>query len=168
MGRAISAVDQELEGRVEGLGYELVQVEWAGSKRRPILRIRVDRRDASPTGEGGQGVTVDECAEVSRGLEPWLDEHPEMPERYVLEVSSPGLERPLVRSRDYRRFVGRKVAVKGPEVLAGRATRLEGELLGLEDEGQDEEAVRLRLPGGDEVSIPRREITGAHLVFEWE
>lgn len=164
MARAISVVDQELEARVESLGYELVQVEWAGSKRRPLLRIRVDRRDSVP----GEGVTVDECAEVSRGLESWLDEHPEMPERYVLEVSSPGLDRPLVRSRDYRRFVGHKVAVKGPEVLAGRATRLEGELLGLEEEGDDEEAVRLRLPGGDEVSIPRREITGAHLVFDWE
>ncbi len=168
MGRAVSAVDQELETRVEALGFELVQVEWAGSKRRPLLRIRVDRKDASPTDGVGGGVTVDDCAEVSRGLEAWLDEHPEMPERYVLEVSSPGLERPLVRSRDYRRFVGSKVAVKGPEVLAGRATRLEGELLGLEAEGENEEAVRLRLPGGDEVSIPRREITGAHLVFEWE
>lgn len=164
MERAVSAVDQELEARVEALGYELVQVEWAGSRRRPLLRIRVDRKDAAP----GEGVTVDECAEVSRGLEDWLDEHPEMPERYVLEVSSPGLERPLVRSRDYRRFVGSKIAVKGPEVLAGRATRLEGELLGLEAEGENDEAVRLRLPGGDEVSIPRGEITGAHLVFDWE
>ena len=90
-----------------------------------------------------------------------------MPERYVLEVSSPGVERPLVRSGDFERFAGKKIAVKGPAPLAGRATRLEGELLGLAREGAGEERVLLCLPDGDEVEIPRTEIAGARLVFEW-
>jgi ribosome maturation factor RimP len=91
-----------------------------------------------------------------------------MPEKYVLEVSSPGVQRPLVRSRDWDRFIGEQVAVKGPEVLAGRATRLEGELLGLDREDDGRETVRLRLHGGEEVRIPREEITGAHIVYRWK
>jgi len=161
MARPVPEVARELEGRVAELGYELVDVKWGGSSARPMIQVRIDR----PTGEPG-GVNVDDCARVSRALEPWLEGVESMPERYVLEVSSPGVDRPLLRARDYERFAGKKVAVKGPVPLAGRATRLEGELIGLvQTEG--EERVRLRLQGGDEVEIPRREITGAHLVFEW-
>jgi ribosome maturation factor RimP len=90
-----------------------------------------------------------------------------LPDRYVLEVSSPGVDRPLTRRRDYERFVGELVAVKGDDVLVGKARRLEGELLGLARDAEGQDRVRLRLPGGDEVEIPRDEITGAHLVFRW-
>ena len=72
----------------------------------------------------------------------------------------------IIAGGDFERFRGKRVAVKGPAPLVGRATRLEGELLGLAG-GTGEERVRLRLPGGDEVEIPRSQITGAHLVFEW-
>ena len=163
MARPVPGVEREMESRIEQLGYELVDLDWAGSARRPLLRIRIDRA----AGGAGEGVTVDDCARVSRALEGWLDGLESMPERYVLEVSSPGVERPLRRPRDFERFVGKKIAVKGSAPLAGRATRLEGELLGLGASGSGEERVRLRLPGGDEVEIPRTEITGAHLVFEW-
>jgi len=162
--RPVPEVDRELESRIAQLGYELVDVRWAGSARRPLLRIGIDL--AARRGPG-EGVTVEDCARVSRALEGWLDGLEAMPERYVLEVSSPGVERPLRRPQDYERFVGKKIAVKGPAPLAGRATRLEGELLGLAGSGSGEERVRLRLPGGDEVEIPRTEITGAHLVLEW-
>ena len=111
---------------------------------------------------------MDECAVVSRALESWLDENEGLSERYVLEVSSPGVDRPLVRPRDFERFRGERIAVKGKEMLLGRSTRLEGELMGLEGEGTDEEEVRLRLPSGEEVGIPRSEIRKAHLVFTWE
>jgi ribosome maturation factor RimP len=161
MGKPVPIVDQELEARVEALGYDLVAVEWAGSNKRPLLRLRIDLPDA-PT---GQGVTVDDCRRVSRALEAWLDELDEVAEKYVLEVSSPGLDRPLVRDRDFDRFRGKWIAVKGRGVLADRARRLEGELLGLEQEGR---AVRLRLEGGAEVSVLRTEITGVHLVFRWD
>jgi ribosome maturation factor RimP len=162
--QAVPEIAHELERRVDDLGYELVEVQWGGSGRRPMLKLRIDR----PGTEPGSGVTVDECAAVSRALEPWLDELEGISERYVLEVSSPGVDRPLVRSRDFERFRGEKVALKGKEVLIGRATRLEGELLGLEDEGGADEAVRLRLPDGEEVRVPRSEIRKAHLVFTWK
>jgi len=162
--RVVPEIERELADRVEGLGYELVEVHWGGSGQRPQLKLRIDRPDSGP----GAGVTVDECARVSRALEPWLDEHEALSDRYVLEVSSPGVERPLVRERDFERFRGERVAVSGKEVLAGLSTRLEGELLGLEGAGSGAEAVLLRLPGGKEVSIPRSEIRKAHLLFEWK
>ena len=162
--RVVPEIEQELADRVEGLGYELVEVHWGGSGQRPQLKLRIDRPDSSR----GSGVTVDECAKVSRALESWLDEHEALSERYVLEVSSPGVERPLVRGRDFERFCGERVVVSGKAVLAGLSTRLEGELLGLEGVGSEGEAVRLRLSGGREVSIPRSEIRKAHLLFEWK
>jgi ribosome maturation factor RimP len=162
--RVVPEIEAELQGRVEDLGYELVEVRWGGSGRRPQLKLRIDRPDSSP----GAGVTVEECAHVSRALEPWLDEHESLSERYVLEVSSPGVDRPLVRSRDFERFRGERVAVIGRDVLLGLSTRLEGELLGLQDEGSAVEQVRLRLPDGMEVGVPRAEIRKAHLVFEWK
>jgi ribosome maturation factor RimP len=161
--RAIPEVEREIEVRVEDLGFELVDLRWGGSSRRPVLRVRIDRPDSVQ----GTGVTVDDCAVVSRSLERWLDENEKLPEKYVLEVSSPGVDRPLVRSRDFQRFRGERVALKGRDVLAGRARRLEGELLGME-EGDGSEVVRIRLPDGDEVSIPRDAIAGANLVFTWK
>ena len=162
--RVVPEIEAELGRRIEELGYELVDAGWGGSKRRPLLKLRIDRPDSVP----GQGVTVDDCAAVSRALEQWLDDYEGLSERYVLEVSSPGVDRPLVRSRDFERFRGDRVALNGHEVLAGRARRLEGELLGLTGEGTDEESVRLRLPSGEEVAIPRSEIRKAHLVFTWK
>ena len=162
MARPVPEVDRDLPVRIDEFGYELVEVEWAGSGQRPVLRIRIDR-----PGTGDEGIVVGDCALVSRALEPWLDELGSMPERYVLEVSSPGLERPLMRPSDFERFAGKKIAVKGSAPLAGRAARLEGELLGLASGREGEERVRLRLLDGDEIEIPRSEIAGAHLVFEW-
>lgn len=155
--------DAEFEAKVAALGFELVEIEWAGTARRPVLRLRVDLPDSSP----GHGVTVGDCARVSRAVEAWLDAQPSMPERYVLEVSSPGVERPLLKLRDWIRFTGREVAIRGHGPLAGRGSHLEGELLGVGGEAGNEQ-VRLRLADGTELEIPRREIARAHLVHRWE
>lgn len=164
MASVIPQVEAELEARIQDLGYELVEAEWAGSRNRPLLRIRIDH----PEPEYGSGtVGVEDCTVVSRGLEAWLDELDVVPERYVLEVSTPGVERPLRRPRDFHRFAGNRVAVKGPGKLAGRATRLEGELLGLDEDTRGGGEIRLRLDDGEEVRIRREETTGAHLLFEW-
>jgi ribosome maturation factor RimP len=162
--RAVPEIDRELEDRVEDLGYELVDVRWGGSGHRPMLKLRIDRPDSTP----GSGVTVHECAEVSRALEPWLDGHEDLSDRYVLEVSSPGVDRPLVRDRDFERFRGEHVAVSGQGVLLGRSTRLEGELLGLGHGGTGDATVLLRLADGEEVRVPRSEIRKIHLVFTWK
>ena len=154
------ALEQAIENSLEQQGLELVELERAGSRHRPILRLRVDRPGSGP----GEGVTVDDCARASRALESMIEARGDVPEKYTLEVSSPGVERPLVRERDYERFAGEEVALKGAAALAGRSKRLEGTLLGLDEDGV---AVRLRLPDGEEVAVPREEISRAHLVFRW-
>ena len=156
---------EELEARLDGMGFELVEASWAGSGRRPILRIRVDLPDSIP-GQGG--ISVDQCAEVSRALEPWLEDHPGISERYVLEVSSPGVERPLTRRRDWERFQGQVVRIKGRDFPGGKGNRLEGVLLGLEGGEGGESHVALSLENGEEIRIPLDRIQKAHLLFRWK
>ena len=86
----------------------------------------------------------------------------------MLEVSSPGVDRPLTRVRDFDRFRGERVALKGHGVLAGRSERLEGELLGLDESYEEAVGVRIKLTDGDEVTIPRSDIRKANLVFTWK
>lgn len=154
----------ELEPRVAELGFELVELEQAGSRARPILRLSIDLPDSRP---GEPSVSLDDCARVSRALEPWLDARDGLSDRYVLEVSSPGVERPLLKPRDWERFAGAEVAVKGRGVLADRARRLEGVLLGLRG-GEGGPRVALRLPGDEDVEIPLAEIDRGNLVYRWE
>ncbi len=156
------SLEEVLEERTEALGFELVEFERTGSKNRPVLRLRVDRPDSEP----GHGVGLEDCARISRSLEEYLDALETLPGNYVLEVSSPGVERPLVKARDFERFAGQAVVVKGYAPLVGRGKRLEGELLGLVD-GPEGEAVRLRLEDEEEVEVPRKDIAKAHLVFHW-
>ncbi|HEX2091400.1 MAG TPA: ribosome maturation factor RimP [Longimicrobiaceae bacterium] len=160
---ADDSLAREIEGRVEELGFELVSLERAGSRARPILRLYIDRPDSRP---GEPGVSLDDCTTVSRALEPFLDAREDLSDRYVLEVSSPGVERPLTRRRDWERFAGAEVAVRGKEPLAGRARRLEGVLLGI-DGAEGEERVRLRLADGEEVEVSLAEVSGANLVYRW-
>ena len=144
----------ELERRTEDMGFEFVDLETGGTRTRPILRLRIDR----PNSEPGQGVTLDECSAVSRALQAYLDELPGVPETYVLEVSSPGIERPLVRPRDYARFAGREIRMKTKD------GRLEGVLLGI----RDEQSIGLQLPDGSEREIPLSDVRGANLIHRWK
>ena len=85
------SLESEIERRVAELGFELVELERAGDRRRPILRIYVDTPDSVP---GQPGISLDQCAAVSRAVEPYLDEREDIADTYVVEVSSPGVERP--------------------------------------------------------------------------
>ncbi len=154
-------MSQELEDviatEVEPLGYELVELRRAGSKRTPVLDVRIDRRD-------GEAVTVDDCARVSRALEARLDAEPGIVgDRYVLEVSSPGVERPLRNAADWRRFAGHDAAVTSHEP-GGRVT---GRIVGVEGEGGQEVAV-LRDSSGGEIRVPLAGVREARLVFNWK
>ena len=154
---AEEALERELEARIEGLGYELVELERAGSKTRPILRIRIDRPGSDA------GVTLDDCSQVSRALEAYLDQSPELGERYVLEVSSPGVERPLVKRGDYERFAGKEVSIKTSEAVEDLGKRVEGVLRGIDER----DVVELEV-NGRTVAVPRDRIRKAHLVFRWD
>jgi len=157
------SLNREIESKVEALGFETVEVERAGNQARPIIRLRIDRPDGGPE----SGVTLDECAEVSRALEASLDSHPGLSERYVLEVSSPGVERPLVRPRDWSRFAGQEATVTGNRpLLPDGSSRAEGTILGIVGEAGEEE-VSLRLADGSEVSFPLSAVKKAQLKFDW-
>lgn len=93
------------------MGLELVEVQYRREGHGWVVRLFIDR-------EGG--VTIDDCASVSRQLSAWLDVEDLISHAYNLEVSSPGLERPLKKREDFIRFAGRKARVKLQEPLDGR------------------------------------------------
>lgn len=158
----MSELAGELESFVEGMGFEMVTLDRGGGHRSRVLRMKIDR----PWGEPGRSeVTVDDCTRVAREIREWLEGRSEAPEDWVLEVSSPGVERPLVRPRDYRRFAGRKVRMKGYGPLMEGAKRVEGTLLGLADEEGDVVAVQV---DEERVEVPVAKIASAHLVYDWE
>ena len=138
------------------LGYDLVEFRRGGSRNRPILDIRIDRTDL-------QKVSVDDCAKVSRALEAKLDVHAELKNtRYVLEVSSPGLDRKLSRPGDFKRFAGRKANVKSP-ALGGRA---EVEILGV-DGPAGAEVITVRDAAGVEHRVALTDVVEARLAIHW-
>ncbi len=141
--------------QVAELGFELVDLRRGGSTQRPLLQVRIDRPDSSP----GHGVTAEDCARVSRALERFLETRGAVGPRYVFEVSSPGLERPVVYPDHWRRFTGRLVRIKGRHSARSPATIVAV---------PGDDCVTLRFKDGDEATVPFREIKDATLVYEWE
>jgi len=136
---------------VEFAGMELVHLEM---KREPgglLLRLYIDK-------EGG--ITLDDCARISRQLSVQLDVEDPIEDRYTLEVSSPGLDRPLFSDGDFDRFRGRKIRLSTHVPLEGRRNYL-GRLEGIVDG-----SVRLTLDDGRQVAIPRDQVAKARLEIE--
>ncbi len=148
-GRA-AAVERLIAPAIEAMGYDIVRVLLAGS-RRPRLQIMAERKD-------GVGILVDDCVAVSRAVEAILDVEDPIAGPYELEVSSPGIDRPLTRLADFERFVGHEVRLETSPPLEGRR-RWIGQLLGL-----DGEMVRLATETG-EVALPFAAIAKAKLVL---
>ncbi len=146
--------------QIKPLGLELFELRVGGSRGRPVLDVRVERED-------GERVTVENCASASRAIETRLDASDFAGKRYVLEVSSPGIERPLRNARDWRRFSGQKAVVTTnvPGDPAGRRTD-EVEIAGVEgDAGQ--EVIRVVNERGDERRFPLSAVEKARLAFHW-
>ena len=151
-------MNEELERVVaqelDAIEFDLVELRQGGTRSRPVLEVRIDRRD-------GQKVTVDDCARASRALEARLDDGSLVSERYVLQVSSPG-ERPLRTPSEWRRFVGRWASVLAPDF----GGRLEGEIIAVDEDGEAV-AVTLRPERGGERKIPLAAIKEARLAFRF-
>lgn len=150
-----AALEDVVSTELDALEFELVELVQRGTRSRPVLDLRIDRRD-------GQTVTVEDCARASRAIEARLDGGTLVAERYVLEVSSPGVERLLRTAAHWRRFVGRRVNVTSA-ALGGRA---EVEVIGVEGD-MTEEIVVVRDPQGVEHRLPLGEIRDARLAFHW-
>jgi ribosome maturation factor RimP len=156
MSPSLAELTAEIRARVAALGYELVDLRKSGTAQRVRLQLRLDHPDAAP----GRGITIDECAEVSRTLEGWLDQSGVLGPRYVLEVSSPGIERPVRWPEHWARFVGREVRVRLPQHGRTRATIMAVDRLG--------HAVTLRLPSGETGTWPLEEARDATLAVDWD
>lgn len=150
------ALEHVVTQGLDEAGYDLVELRKGGSRARPVLEVRIDRRD-------GEKVTVDDCARASRALEARLDSGELVAERYVLQVSSPG-ERPLRTPAEWRRFVGRWASVLAPDF----GGRLDGEIVAIEQaDAGGEEAVLLRPERGEAKRIPFAAIKEARLAFRF-
>jgi ribosome maturation factor RimP len=156
MSLSLAELTAQIRARVAALGYELVDLRQTGTAQRVRLQLRLDRPDAAP----GRGITIDQCAEVSRALEAWLDGTGLLGPRYVLEVSSPGIERPVRWPEHWARYVGRRVRVRLPEHGRTQAT-----IVAVDQAG---ERVTLRLAEGQEDTWPLDRVRDAALVVEWD
>lgn len=136
---------------LDAAGYDLVELRRGGTKNRPLIEVRIERRD-------GQSISVDDCAKVSRALEARLDPSGMVPERYVLQVSSPG-DRPLRTAEDWRRFAGRWASVLAPE----HGGRFEGQVVGIDGESGAE--VATFDVDGKERRVPLAAVKEARLAF---
>jgi len=124
---AKAAIDKRLAGivapTIEGLGFELVRLRLMGGKRN-TLQIMAER----PEG----WIEVEDCARISRSVSAVLDVEDPIGGEYVLEVSSPGIDRPLTRLKDFERYDGYEVKIETSEAIDGRK-RFKGVLAGVED-----------------------------------
>lgn len=143
----------------ETQGVELVELRVLAERGASVVRLTIDRERAD--GKPGSGITIDDCTDVSRALSAILDrEETEMPETYRLEVTSPGVERPLVKLADFARFAGREAKIKTTEPVEDKKY-FEGRLLGVEGE-----SVKLEASGRTYV-IPFEAIAKASLIHRF-
>lgn len=151
MRQASGKIYELLEPVVTGLGYELVGIEHISQGRHSLLRIYIDVE---------RGVTVDDCEKVSHQVSGVLDVEDPIKGAYHLEVSSPGLDRPLFTAEHFARFAGHKVKVQLRSPINGRR-KFSGEIRGV-----GEGAVRIEIEEG-EVSLPLDAIEKANLIPEF-
>lgn len=149
----VAEIEPMIEPALEEMGYGLVRVRMFGSDQ-ARLQVMAERRD-------GNAMTVADCAKLSRAISAILDVEDPLPGSYVLEVSSPGMDRPLVRIGDFERFAGYEARIETGRMIKGRR-RFRGKLLGV-----SEGTVRIAL--GDDAApvaydVPYDDIIAAKLV----
>ena len=157
-------VAQIVAPTLEDMGYELVRVHLSGGRQHSRLQVMAERADE-------QGMTVDDCADISRAVSALLDVEDPISGSYDLEVSSPGIDRPLTRERDFVRFAGHEAKVELRQPVNGQR-RFRGLLGGVADGCAmlktetgtiglplaDIERAKLMLP--EEMQVPRRDRPG--------
>nr|WP_293949641.1 ribosome maturation factor RimP [Sneathiella sp.] len=132
------------------MGYELVRVRLTGSEKK-VLQIMAEKADGT--------MTIDGCAEVSEIVSALLDVEDPISGAYDLEVSSPGIDRPLTREKDFERWAGFEAKVELEQAVDGQR-RYRGKLLGLKDG-----IVRMQADDGSHVELPFSDVRKAKLIL---
>jgi ribosome maturation factor RimP len=166
--RSKGKVKVELLKRVEAIieeplaarGYTLVRVQLSGGVRRKVLQVMIERLDEL-------AITVDDCTAVSRIVSVLLDVSDPIKDPYILEVSSPGLERPLVKPRDYQRYCGQKVVVSTLTPIEGRK-RFLGQLVSANEDELTLDLEQALEGESPHVMIPFANVRAAHLHVDFE
>ncbi len=149
-----------MAGRVAGsYGLEIFEVQFQREAGGMVLRVQIDR--PGPASSAEDSVSVEDCAHVSRDLSALLDVDDVVPTAYTLEVSSPGLDRPLRGADDYRRFAGRRAKVVMREPVDGQSF-FKGKLGGVDAAG-----VAIDTDDGQRHHVPLNVITRANLEVEF-
>lgn len=152
----IETVVERLGNQVAAnLGYELVEVEYRKEGPDWVLRCFIDNET---------GIGIEDCQRFSEALDKVLDEQDPIPGKYLLEVSSPGLERPLKKDRDFLRFAGNRVELKLVKAFNNQKT-YRGELIRMVGD-DSERKVALKIDESNIMEFPRNEIAKANLIFE--
>jgi ribosome maturation factor RimP len=153
MREVVASKVEEAANRVaQSAGLELVEVEVKGDGNARLVRISIDKPE---------GVTHADCQFVSDKVGEILDADDSIPGHYTLEVSSPGVERKLLKPQDYQRFQGKKAKITVREEVAGRRT-WEGVLAGFADG-----LIALETEPGEIRKLPFDQVKKANLKFEW-
>jgi len=147
---AAARIERIIAPTLDGMGYELVRVQISGGSQHSRLQVMAERIDQ-------KGMTVDDCADISRAVSALLDVEDPIAGSYVLEVSSPGIDRPLTRPQDFARFAGHEAKVEMRRVIEGRR-RFRGLLKGVED------GCAVLLMEGEAVKLPVEDIENAKLL----
>jgi ribosome maturation factor RimP len=136
---------------LDSMGYRIVRVAFTGGKTRPTLQIMAERKDDA-------AMTVEDCSDISHSVSAILDVADPIESMYTLEISSPGIDRPLVRPSDYERWAGFDARIELQRVTDGRK-RVQGKLLGL-----DGDNIKVMV-GAETLSYPLSLISKAKLVM---
>ncbi len=147
------SLEETFRSQLDALGLELADLRIGGTAQRPLVQVRIEWPPSDPP----RPVTVADCARASRALEVWLDQGGPLGPRYLLEVSSPGLERPLKWHRHWVRFVGRTITAR----LEGMG-RVRARIVAVPDQG----TVVLQPEGGDERTVPLAAVRDARLAAD--
>jgi ribosome maturation factor RimP len=148
----IEKLTQLCDPVVTGQGYELVELEWKHELGQWVLRVFIDKVG---------GVSLDDCASVSRELSAVLDVDDTIPGHYSLEVSSPGLNRPLKKEADFARFVGKKAKIRTSRPIGEARRNFSGTLVAVADG-------KVKIDVGDQVcEVPVDAVEKANLVYEF-
>ncbi len=148
---AVEAIENLLTPVLTADGFAIVQARFVGSQNRPTLQLLVERAD------GGR-VNVDECAKISRSCSAIIDVEDAVKGAYVLEVSSPGIDRPLNRPEDFVKFSGQMVKIETSRLIEGRR-RFHGKI------ERAEEDCAIISQDGATIAVPFAEITQARLAM---